>query len=90
MHFVVSGGGGVPLRTRTSQEELEGFLDNYRAEGLDVTLVKQEESFHYCLVKIAPDKVSVQVLEVTGRPEEPLRLAEEIVISSRLGHVFSP
>jgi hypothetical protein len=90
IHFVVSGGGGVPLRTRTSQEKLEKYLDNYRAEGLDVALVKHEAIYHYCLVEVAPDKVSVKVVEVTGKPEEPVRLAEEIVISSRLGHVFSP
>ena len=82
IHFVVSGGGGVPLRTRTSQEKLEGFIDNYRAEGLDVALVKQEEIFHYCLVKVAPDRVSIQVIEVTGKPEEPLKLAEEIVVTA--------
>jgi len=47
-----------------------------------VILVKQEEIFHYCLVRIAPDKVSVQVVEVTGKPEEPVKLAEEIVITA--------
>jgi hypothetical protein len=82
IHFVVSGGGGVPLRTRTSQEKLERYLDSYRAEGLDVSLVKQEEIFHYCLVEIASDKVSVRVIEVTGKPEEPVKVAEEIVVTA--------
>ncbi len=81
IHFVVCGGGGVPLRTRTSQEKLERYLDNYCAEGLDVALVKHEDIYHYCLVEITPDKVSVQVIEVTGKPEEPVKVAEEIVVS---------
>jgi hypothetical protein len=90
IHFVVSGGGGVPLRTQTSQEKLERYLDNYRTEGLDVALVKHEAFFHYCLVEITSDKVSVQVIEVTGKPEEPVRLAEEIVIAARVWEGEAP
>ena len=80
IHFVVTGGGGVPLRTRSDAQKLKKFLQNYRAEGLDVFLVKQEESYHYCLVEIAPDKVTIQVLEVTKDATHPPKLVEEILI----------
>jgi len=81
IHFIVSGGGGVPLRTRSDAQKLKKCRQNYRAEGLDVLLVKQEEIYHYCLVDIAPDKVTIQVLEVTGDAARPPRLVEEILIT---------
>jgi len=80
IHVVVSGGGGVPLRSGSDDQKVKQFIQNYRAEGLDVVLLKQEEIYHYCLVDIAADKITIQVLEVTGDTEEPLRLAEKIEI----------
>ena len=80
IHIIVSGGGGVPLRPRSSAKKLEKFVQNYRAEGLDVVLVKQEEIYHYCLVDIDSDKVAIQILAVTGDPTQPVRLADEILI----------
>lgn len=80
IHFVVTGGGGVPLRTRSDAQKIEICCQNYRVEGFDVFLVKQEEIYHYCLVDIAPDKITIQVLEVTGDATHPTRLVEEILI----------
>ena len=63
-------------------DEIVAEMARAHAEGLDVALVKHEAFFHYCLVKVAPDKVSVRVVEVTGRSEEPVRLAEEIAVTA--------
>jgi predicted phosphohydrolase len=79
IHVVVSD-GGAPIRHGSDAQKVKEFTQNYRAEGLDVVLVKQEEIYHYCLVDVAPDKITIKVLEVTGEPEEPPRLAEEISI----------
>ena len=81
IHIIVSGGGGVPLRPGSDAQKVENFLQNYRAEGFDVNLVKQEETHHYCLVDIASDKITIQILAVTGDRTQPVRLAEEILIS---------
>ena len=43
-------------------------------------LVKQEEIYNYCLIEITLDKVTIQVIEVTGDSTHPLRLVEEIRI----------
>ncbi len=80
IHFVITGGGGVPLRPRSDAQRIEACCQNYRTEGFDVFLVKQEEIYHYCLVDIAPDKITIQVLEVTGDATHPTRLVEEILI----------
>ncbi len=80
IHVVVSGGGGAPIRTGSDDQKVKQFLQKYFAEGLDVVLVKQQTIYHYCLVDIAPDKITIQIMEVTGNMEEPLRLVEEIVI----------
>lgn len=71
---------GVPLRTSSDVKKVEKFLQNYRDEGLDVVLMKQKEIYHYCLVDIAPDKITIRILEVTGDSGNPVRLVEEIVI----------
>ena len=80
IHIIVSSGGGGPLRQRKDAKKIANFSQAYRAEGLDVALLKQEEFYHYCLVDIAADKITIQALEVTGDTEEPTRLAEKIEI----------
>jgi len=80
IHVIISS-SGVPLRRASDAHKIEKFLQNYRGEGLDVVLVKQEEIHHYCLVDIASGKFTVQVPEVTGDLTQPVRLADEILIS---------
>lgn len=80
IHVVVSGGGGAPLHASSNDQKVKQFLQNYRTEGLDVVLVKQETIYHYCLVNVTPDKITIQIMEVTGNKEKPLRFVEEIVI----------
>jgi hypothetical protein len=92
IHFIVSGGAGTPLRSRSDAKKLKKFLQDYRAEGFNVLLVKQEEIYHYCLVDIAPDRVTIRVMEVTGSVADaktndathPLRLVEEILIPKKI------
>ncbi len=80
IHFIVNGSGCAPLRSPSDAQKIELCCQNYRAEGFDVLLVKQKEIYHYSLVDIAPDKITIQILEVTGDATHPIRLVEEIII----------
>jgi hypothetical protein len=79
IHVIVSGGGGVPLRSGSDAGKVEKFLQNYSAEGLDVMLIKQEEVYHYCVVDVASDKIVIKVMAVTEDPAQS-RLVEEVLI----------
>ena len=68
------------MRTGSDARKVENFVEDYRAEGLDVELVEQQEIYHYCLLNIASDKIIVKVLAVTGDPTQPVRLADEILV----------
>ena len=80
IHFIVTGSAGAPRRACTDENKCKKYLQNYHDEGFDVLLVKQEEIYNYCLVEIVPDKVTIQVMEVTSDSTHPLRLVEEILI----------
>jgi hypothetical protein len=80
IHFIVSGSGGAPTRACNDECKLKKFLQGYLDEGFNVFLVKQEEIYNYCLIEITLDKVTIQVMEVTGDSTHPLRLVEEIRI----------
>ena len=80
IHVVISGGAGSPLRSGTKPTRVVECCQIFSEEGLDVALVRQVEIYHYCLVNIDPDKITIRVMEVTGDPEEPVILADEIVI----------
>jgi len=80
IHFIVSGGGGVPLQDVKDAQTLERFRQNYRDVGLDVLSVKQENVFHYCLVNIDSDQIRIEVFEVTGNSAQPVKLMDKIHI----------
>ena len=79
IHIVISGGGGAPLRGGRAEGKIKQY---YVEEGLDAELIRQGIIHHYCLVNVAPDKITIRVMEVTGDPKEPLRLADEIEIGA--------
>lgn len=65
MHFIISGGGGVPLRKALSEAKHEEYVDQYkRKEGYTVRLVSFKSAFNFCRVTIEPEKIHVQVVEV--------------------------
>jgi hypothetical protein len=80
IHVIVSGGGGVPLRSGSDAEKREKYQQNYVAEGLEVKLIRQEVIYHYCLLDIDADSITIRVMETTGNAKEPAKLAEEIII----------
>ena len=80
IQIIISGGGGVPLRGRSSPEKIQEYLDYYRKEGLDVIQVKQKEMYHYCLVDVDANQIKVDVIEVKEDVEKPIRLEETFFI----------
>jgi 3',5'-cyclic AMP phosphodiesterase CpdA len=80
IHIVVSS-SGAPLRRRSDVQKVEKFRQDYHDEGLDVSLVKQEEINHYCLVSADSDGITIQVLEAIGDKTQPVRLADEILLA---------
>ncbi|TDI78498.1 MAG: hypothetical protein E2O79_11585 [Caldithrix sp.] len=80
IHFIVSGGAGVPLRDATLHSKMAGFVQNYRDQGFDARSLQQEKVYHYCLVEINHDRVKIEAIEVTGDPAQPSKSIEQILI----------
>ncbi len=66
IHFIVSSGGGAPIRNRLGDERESECLDNYRAQGIDCSIVKIAEVHHYCIVEIRSSSLTVRTIEVSG------------------------
>ena len=79
-HVAISGGAGAPLRSGTKPSRVAECCQVFSEDGLDVAMIRQMEIYHYFLVDIDSDKITIHVMEVTGDPEEPVKLADEIVI----------
>jgi hypothetical protein len=60
IHFVVSSGGGAPIRDRGGDEKEAELIASYREQGIDCSLVKIAETHHYCLVDVGPSSLTVQ------------------------------
>lgn len=82
-HFIVTGGGGVPLRELSDDETIKQFHQNYEQAGLDVQLIKQEKIYHYCQINVEQQEISIKVQEVIGNKDNPTRLAEQIRIQNK-------
>jgi len=80
MHFLVGGGGGAHLRNLSSDKQLQKRRQDFETEGLTVTQVIQNKSYHYYVVKISDEFLDIQSTEVTDDPQSPLKPIETIVI----------
>lgn len=72
--LIISGGGGVPLRTLPDSDEIEQCLKNYAAIGVKVVHEKTARAFHYAQVAISANAVDVVVnmVNVSRKGEEIL------------------
>ena len=78
IHFIISGGGGVPLREETSQDDLIKYLKEYEDIGFDIDLVKHIPVHHYCLVDVDPGMISIKVYQTSRDIDK--KIVEEIII----------
>ncbi len=81
LHIIVTGSGGAPLRDLRDERTTAQYRKNFRAEGLDVDLIKRDEIYCYCLVSCDSDKLQINVFEVTGDTAQPFRLADEFTVN---------
>ncbi|MFC1573857.1 metallophosphoesterase family protein [Candidatus Latescibacterota bacterium] len=80
IHFIISGGGGVPLRDTSDTDTCKKYLEHFRNEGFEVELVTYEKKYHYCRVSIDNEQISIDVYEVTENQDNPLNELDKIVI----------
>ena len=80
IRVVISGGAGSPLRSGTKPGRVAECCQLLSEGGLDVALIREAEIYHYCLVEIDSEKITIKVMAVTGDPENPVRLSDEIII----------
>lgn len=81
MHFVVGGGGGVPLRNIPDQTVIDRYLIEYSNNGFDVEQVKLEKIFNYSLVEVEAERVTVKTYRVPISGENAVILVEEFIIN---------
>ncbi len=92
MHFVISSGGGGPLRKHPPEEKTQAQAEAYRTAGLDVRHERQERRYHYALVDVNAERVRIEVKAVeddgeTGSDDaQDVRLLDEIVIARPAPH----
>ncbi len=83
MHYLIAGGGGTPLRDPYDEEFKSRIRDVFLEAGFNVDPVCEGKIFHYLIMTVMHDELTIKVMEVTGEEEEPIKLFEEIVIESR-------
>ena len=80
IHFIVSSGGGVPLRDPKSAKEIEHIQQYYLEAAFEVKPLMQVKVFHYCLVHVDFSEMRIQTFVVARDADENHRLLEEIII----------
>lgn len=83
MHFLIIGGGGVPLRDPYDEESKAKIREVFEKAGLDVRPVSEGKIFHYLLMSVNEEVLTIEVIEVTGDEETPTRIFEEISIANQ-------
>ncbi len=79
IHFIVTGGGGVPLRPRTSEKSLADMLTEYEKEGYDIDLSKHTSIHHYVYANVNNSSINLTVYE-TKKKSQKIKI-DEIVIN---------
>jgi len=80
IHFIVSSGGGVPLRSQLSEGSKNLLCQRYLTEGFNVQPIMIAEVFHYCVVNVNPDTMRIQTYAVDIDRSNEDKLVEEITV----------
>jgi hypothetical protein len=80
IHFVIGGGGGTPLRQISDSRDITRYSLEFEKQGLNVKQQTQLQKYHYSLVTISDDTLSVRVFEATSDPSDPDPLLDEFLI----------
>jgi len=80
IQLIITGGGGSPQRALPNQETIDEYMASYTAMDLDVVRHVQEKVYHYCVVDVQPDRISVQAIETSKSNKTNGRIVDEFVI----------
>ena len=64
IHFIVGGGGGMPLRDVNSKKTMRRIKQYFHNQGFNASMLKQEKVFHYFIVSIGPDTLKITVKKI--------------------------
>lgn len=81
IHFVVSSGGGVPIRGVSSDRKKESLRNRYLSEGYSIDPVLGAGVHHYCVVSVTPGEITVRTIMVPKEEPSASRIFEEFVIA---------
>ena len=65
LHFIIGGGGGALLREEHSPEQIKVITEHYAHLGFTVHQLVQKKSYHYSLVSVSNDILTVTVYKVS-------------------------
>jgi hypothetical protein len=80
MYFVISSGGGVPLRRTTDPETRDVLLDTYRERGLPIEQGPQVSTYHFTHVSVESDSLVVATYAVDDDDPNDWGLLDRLVI----------
>ncbi len=86
MNFIVSSGGGTTIREVTKDEKMNMLKQLYLKEGYDVDPVVQISEYHYCLVDITSETMTITTYAVTEVETTERPVLDRIVINNSNSH----
>lgn len=84
MHFLVGGGGGAPVRRVKSESKRADCRRYFESIGMDVDFSNHRSIYHYYLINVTTQKLSIDVFEIAGDASSPVKPAETIVVKDLL------
>ncbi len=82
IHFVVSSGGGVPIRRAPDRDRVEQYLSEYENQGLNIQMMRQHDEHHYCKVSVSSEGIEIITYSVDRQYPHELEIVEEFSILS--------
>ena len=80
MHFVITSGGGAPLRRLSSKKKIARLQRTYQAAGFEAGQVRQARTHHYTRVDVQPKAMTIRTNTVPLDPQLPKQHLETITI----------
>ena len=78
IHFLVAGGGGARLRDVPSGDEIASVEEEFLKHGSEAVPLAATKAYHYSLVDMGEEGVTVRVMEVTGQDGQPVRVLDTV------------
>lgn len=90
MHFVVTSGGGAPLRQLSTKQKIDRLTGHYREAGFDTEQVRQARVHHYTTVDVEEKQMKIRTVSVPLDTNRPAQTLETISIPSDPGPPHEP